>query len=71
MSRGYGAYARLVTEDDKSAIYEYAAYNWNIPESYNKEYECDGIIYFPKSILLNPEFLTKRKETKKDHYLAL
>jgi hypothetical protein len=65
MSRGYGAYARLIVEDDKSAIYEYAAYNWNIPESYNKECECDGIISFPKSILLKPEFLTKRKETKK------
>lgn len=65
MSRGYGANARLIVEDDKSAIYEYAAYNWNIPESYNRDYEHDGIISFPKSLLLEPEFHSKRKKPKK------
>lgn len=65
MSRGYGANARLITEDGKSATYEYAAYNWNIPESYNRDYEHDGIISFPKSLLLEPEFCTKYKENKK------
>ncbi|MGM0175430.1 hypothetical protein IGI53_002865 [Enterococcus sp. DIV0788_1] len=48
MGRGYGAYERLIAEDDKSATYEYAAYNYNIPESHNKEHECAGIISFPK-----------------------
>lgn len=65
MSRGYGAYARLIVEDDMSVTYGYTAYNWNIPEAYNKEYECDGIISFQKSLLLEPDFRTKRKETNK------
>ena len=65
MSRGYGAYARLIADDSKSVIYEYAAFNWNIPESYNRDYEHDGIICFSKSLLLGPAFNTKRKKSKK------
>ncbi len=51
MSRGYGGFAILDEETETSLIYSYGAYNWNIPEGSNPDYERDGKIIIDKEAL--------------------
>lgn len=46
MSRGIGAHANLILEDEKTVIYECGGYNLNDSEYRNEKYICDGIEYF-------------------------
>ncbi|KAF1299379.1 hypothetical protein BAU15_01660 [Enterococcus sp. JM4C] len=62
MSRGYGVIANLAVEDEGIVIYEYGAINLNIPESSNKDSEKDGLLTFPKAILIEPEIRIKRRK---------
>ena len=37
MSRGIGAFVKLVSEDSKTVIYEYGSYNLNDAKYYNEK----------------------------------
>lgn len=49
MSRGIGAYANRVLQDDETVIYEYSGYNLNDEKYRNETRICDGIITIKKS----------------------
>ena len=59
MSMGYGAMARVLLEDDKTVIYEYAAYNCIEDKFRNNERVYDGIIEIDK-IAFPPIVVTKK-----------
>lgn len=61
MSRGIGAFAKKVLEDDTSVLYEYGAYNWNESKYQNLERIRDGSIWIPKSCFSEPEIHEKLK----------
>ena len=44
MSRGIGAHANLVLQDENTVIYEYGGYNLNEEQFRNKEQVYDGTI---------------------------
>ncbi len=62
MSRGIGAMARLVLEDEETVIYEYGNMNLNIPEFENKDHVMDGLITIHKSCFQEPEIHEKLKK---------
>ena len=55
MSRGYGAAAVLEMQDEKTAMYRYGNYNWNLEGYDNPEHLLDGWIWIEKSALPQPE----------------
>ncbi len=55
MSRGTGAHAKKVLEDDETVIYEYGGYNLNEPEYRNENHILDGTITIRKSCFIEPE----------------
>lgn len=55
MSRGFGGKCCIVMEDDTTVIYEYAPYNLNDSQYYNRDQIYDGIITICKSALVEPE----------------
>ncbi len=62
MSRGIGAHANLVLQDDKTVIYEYGGYNLNEEEFRNEAHIYDGIITIQRSCFLEPEIHEKLKK---------
>ena len=48
MSRGIGAYANKMHEDDLTVTYEYGGYNLNQLEYMNENHLCDGRITITK-----------------------
>ncbi len=65
MSRGYGGFAKLISQDDKCVTYAYGGYDWSIPECSNPNYERDGIITIDKSCFVEPK-ITKSIELQPD-----
>ncbi len=51
MSMGYGGFFVLEEETETSLIYNYGAYNLNIPEGRNSNWERDGKIIIDKEAL--------------------
>lgn len=62
MSRGIGAHANLVFQDDKTVIYEYGGYNLNEEEFRNETHIYDGTITIQRSCFLEPEIHEKLKK---------
>ena len=61
MSKGIGAFVKLVLEDSKTVIYEYGTYNLNDARYYNEEHICDGIITIDRNCFAEPEIHRKLK----------
>ena len=59
MSMGYGGSARLVLQDENTAIYEYSPYNLNEVEYRNSERIYDGLITISKDGLVEPDIHEK------------
>ena len=59
MSRGFGAYAKLIAEDESSVIYEYGSYNLNEPGHSNDEHIKDGTITIQKNCFVDSEIQRK------------
>lgn len=62
MSKGIGAHANLVLQDDKTVIYEYGGYNLNKEQFRNKAHIYDGTITIQRSCFLEPEIHEKLKK---------
>ena len=62
MSRGIGALANKILEDDESVIYEYGSYNLNDSRYRNENRMLDGTIFIPKSCFAEPELHEKLKK---------
>ena len=62
MSIGYGGYAYLISEDISSVLYEYGAFNWNIPRCANKDNVCDGFMIVNRECFIEPEIHQKMKK---------
>lgn len=62
MSRGIGAFVKLVLEDSETVIYEYGSYNLNDARYYNEEHICDGIITIDRNCFAEPEIHEKMKK---------
>ena len=62
MSRGIGAHAKKVLEDDETVIYEYGGYNLNEPEYWNENHILDGAITIQKNCFVEPEIYEKLKK---------
>lgn len=62
MSRGIGAHANLVLQDENTVIYEYGGYNLNEEQFRNKEQVYDGTITIQKDCFLEPEIHEKLKK---------
>lgn len=62
MSRGIGAHAKIVLEDDVIVIYEYGGYNLNEPEFRNEAHVYDGYITVLKECFIEPEIREKVKK---------
>lgn len=67
MSRGIGALAKKVLEDDETVIYEYGGYNLNEPEYGNEKHILDGSIIIRKSCFVEPEIHEKLKKMPSGH----
>ena len=61
MSRGIGAHAKKVLEDDEIVVFEYGAYNLNEPEFRNEAHVYDGYITVLKECFIEPEIHEKVK----------
>ena len=61
MSMGYGGSARLVLQDENTAIYEYSPYNLNEVEYRNSERIYGGLITISKDGLVEPDIHEKLK----------
>lgn len=61
MSMGYGGSARLVLQDENTAIYEYSPYNLNEVEYRNSDRIYDGLITISKDGLVKPDIHEKLK----------
>ena len=59
MSRGIGAHAKKVLEDDETVIYEYGGYNLNEPEYWNENHILDGTITIQKNCFVEPEVVER------------
>lgn len=55
MSRGIGAQARLISENENAFVYVYGSYNLNDPKHLNEEGRLDGMIKIPKDCFLETE----------------
>ena len=62
MSRGIGAFVKLVLEDSETVIYGYGSYNLNDATYYNEEHICDGIITIDRNCFAEPEIHEKMKK---------
>lgn len=62
MSRGIGAFVKLVLEDSKTVIYEYGSYNLNDAKYHNEKRICDGIITIDRNCFAEPEIHEKMKK---------
>lgn len=62
MSRGIGAHANLVLEDENTVIYEYGGYNLNEPEYRNENHIYDGMITISRDCFAEPEIHEKLKK---------
>lgn len=62
MSRGIGAYANLILEDEKTVMYEYGGYNLNEPEYRNENHIYDGTITISRDCFIEPEIHEKLKK---------
>ena len=62
MSRGIGARANLVLEDEKTVMYEYGGYNLNEPEYRNEDHVYDGTITISRDCFAEPEIHAKLKK---------
>ena len=54
MSIGIGGHARIVAEDSDIVIYEYYAYDWNVPELANELNTYDGSLMIDKKAFVEP-----------------
>lgn len=62
MSLGYGGYANLLIVDSAAVLYEYGAFNWDIPECVNRDNVRDGTIIINKDVFIEPEIHQKIKK---------
>ena len=62
MSKGIGAVAIKVLEDDKTIIYRYGAYNLDRPEYRNRNHVYDGAILIQRDCFAEPEIHEKLKK---------
>lgn len=62
MSRGFGAHADLVAQDNETVIYQYGGYNLNEPEFENEKQLYDGLITISRSCFAEPEIHEKLKK---------
>lgn len=62
MSKGIGAFVKLVLEDSETVIYEFGTYNLNDARYYNKKHICDGIITIDRNCFAEPEIHKKMKK---------
>ena len=62
MSRGIGAHANKVAEDENTVIYEYGSYNWNDPKYRNEDHLYDGTISILRDCFAEPEIYEKVKK---------
>lgn len=62
MSRGIGAYANLILQDDNTVIYGYGGYNLNEEKYRNEAHIYDGTITIQRSCFLKPEIHEKIKK---------
>lgn len=62
MSRGFGAHADLVAQDNETVIYQYGGYNLNEPEFRNEKHLYDGLITISRSCFAEPEIHEKLKK---------
>ncbi len=62
MSRGIGAFAKKVLEDENTVMYEYGPYNLNEPEFRNIDHIYDGYITIAKECFVEPEIHEKTKK---------
>lgn len=62
MSRGYGAHAELVAQDNETVIYQYGGYNVNEPEFRNDNHIYDGVITVSRNCFAEPEIHEKLKK---------
>lgn len=59
MSKGIGAHANLVLEDEHTVVYEYGGYNLNDPVYRNADHVFDGLIVVEKACFVEPEIHEK------------
>lgn len=62
MSRGIGAYANLVLEDENTVMYEYGGYNLNELENRNENHIYGGMITISRDCFAEPEIHQKLKK---------
>ena len=62
MSRGIGAHANLLLQDDKTVIYEYGGYNLSEEKYRNEAHIYDGTITIQRSCFLEAEIHEKIKK---------
>ena len=62
MSRGIGAHANLVLQDDKTVIYGYGGYNLSEEKYRNEAHIYDGTITIQRSCFLEAEIHEKIKK---------
>ena len=65
MSRGFGAHADLVAQDNETVIYQYGGYNLNEPEFRNEKHLYDGVITISRSCFA--KLITKRIPVRVDY----
>lgn len=63
MSRGIGAHANLVLQDENIVVYEYGGYNLNDERFRNEGHTCYGTITIQKDCFLESEIHEKLKKT--------
>lgn len=63
MSRGIGAHAELIFEDEQKVIYSYGGYNLNKIEYRNEKHIYDGSIEIRKVCFAEPKIHEKVKKT--------
>ncbi|WP_408069489.1 hypothetical protein [Butyrivibrio sp. JL13D10] len=62
MSKGIGAHANLIAEDEHSVMYEYGGYNLNDQKYRNENHLYDGAITIQKECFVEPEIHEKLKK---------
>ena len=62
MSKGIGAHANLVLQDENTVIYEYGGYNLNKEQYKNDGHVYDGIITIRRCCFVEPEIHEKLKK---------
>lgn len=62
MSKGIGAYANKIAEDEYTVIYEYGGYNLNDPKYRNEDHIYDGTITIQMDCFAEPEIHEKLKK---------